>query len=253
MLIGFPVPADAISVWRHAQDGDLLVVDPQARYPSGTVYLRFYSETLDEERGIPRSRARRLLRRVPADSDDYRRACARYAEYQARQRMSAANAVALVAPQPRVIDAELAQAMLPSFEVRARPREAPDGGRRAGAQPEDRGARDIQPRDLELVMLWFDDERTTSTDPERERDDFARLLSARVAEKELARYFADAGRRVVDVSIQQVDGDAANRDWARCDLRVDGDAVDVKSARVARPRYAASSPWKRYVDHAVPR
>jgi hypothetical protein len=264
MLIGFPAPTDRISVWRHADDGDLIVVDPEVRHPTGA-FLRFYSEAREDERGILRRSARTLLEPVPFDSGEHRRACARYARYRARQ--GAGTRVAAVAGQPRDLATTLAQAMLPAFDVTLpfelvkrddseASRVRADAWAVAGDAPECL----IGARDLELVMGWFDDDerrrvregtkQAAGWGRKKQDDDFSRLLSARVAEKALARFFEKAGRTVVDVSIQQVGG-PRDGDWNRYDLWVDGIGIDVKNARMIRPRLRASRPSRRYVSHSI--
>jgi hypothetical protein len=73
-----------------------------------------------------------------------------------------------------------------------------------------------------------------------------KMLSARLAERAAAKFYEASGRRVVDVSITQIDRDAAGGEWRSYDLLVDGEPVDVKNARTSRKHP------DRYVSHCVP-
>jgi len=94
--------------------------------------------------------------------------------------------------------------------------------------------------DRELVRLWL------QTGQEEQSYHVARVLSARAAEKTVAKIYSTAGSTVADMSISQL-STGNNGEWRICDLLVDGNRVDVKNARSP-----ITSP-DNYTEHCVPK
>lgn len=96
---------------------------------------------------------------------------------------------------------------------------------------------DINDDDRKIAAMWAGSEKDTIV---------AQMLSARGAEKAVARLYRQAGASVDDIAITQLD--RAGRDWTTHDLNVDQTIpVDVKNAR--RPINSKHF----YVEHTVPR
>ena len=75
----------------------------------------------------------------------------------------------------------------------------------------------------------------------------AKMLSARAAEKAVIDFYRQLGCRVEDVAIKQLESPDGG-DWALCDLRVDGQAVDVKNAR---PQNSSVDGRLGYAEHLI--
>jgi cold shock CspA family protein len=96
---------------------------------------------------------------------------------------------------------------------------------------------DLDEHDRKLAAIWAGSEKDAIV---------AQMLSARAAEKAVARLYRKAGAIVDDVAITQLDG--AGSDWITHDLTVDQTIpIDVKNAR--RPINSKHF----YVEHTVPR
>ena len=95
---------------------------------------------------------------------------------------------------------------------------------------------DLNDDDRKIAALWAGSDKDTIV---------AQMLSARAAEKAVARLYREAGAIVEDVAITQLD--RAGRDWITHDLSVDRTiSIDVKNAR--RPVNSKCF----YVEHTVP-
>lgn len=96
---------------------------------------------------------------------------------------------------------------------------------------------DLDDRDREIAALWAGGKGDAIV---------AQMLSARAAEKAVARLYRGAGAIIDDIAITQLDRNAS--DWLTHDLSVDSKiSIDVKNAR----RPINSSQF--YVEHTVPR
>ncbi len=84
-----------------------------------------------------------------------------------------------------------------------------------------------------IVPPRFDqaDERLAGEWCGNQRENIDTMFSARIAEKAIARYFREAGAKVDDVAMTQLDSPNSG-EWEQFDLRVDGSPIDVKNARV---------------------
>lgn len=93
--------------------------------------------------------------------------------------------------------------------------------------------------DLKLVKLWMADEHNTSDGNER------RLLSARLAETAMSKFYRQERYTVEDISISQIN--PSNNNWKSYDLLVEGQPVDIKNARQSQYNH------ERYVNHCITR
>jgi len=91
-------------------------------------------------------------------------------------------------------------------------------------------------QDLELSQLWGEGE------PGPEEQVLQRMLSARLAERAAARFYASFDLSVVDTAVTQLRDDGVS--WKTHDLEVDSRPVDVKNARRWENKFPA---------HCVPR
>lgn len=97
-----------------------------------------------------------------------------------------------------------------------------------------------EPEDRALARKWLNGNEKDSSFHE------ARMLSARMAERAVSKYFGKMNISVEDVSIQQLEN-GSNGEWRIFDLRVRHLCLDVKNARRSLRNRRA------YVKHCVPK
>ena len=95
--------------------------------------------------------------------------------------------------------------------------------------------------DWKLIRLWMQTDGSEVRESERRR-----LMSARLAEKAVAKFYEENNHEVVDASLTQL-YPAGDQDWRIFDLDVAGKLLDIKNAR-----RSFKSP-ERYSDHCVAR
>lgn len=110
----------------------------------------------------------------------------------------------------------------------------------------------LDDQDIRLAIKWWDQDLPQIPSREslikdfgrKDKNNLARLLSARLAEKAAIEFYRAYGFQVEDVSIQQVTNSKCPN-WMDYDLNVDGDSVDVKNSR--KSQYNPNS----YTEHYI--